>query len=86
MSGIPGRSRRVHVVVAGDTLARIATKYYGDAKKWPAIYALPANKAQLGPNPNQIRPGLRCSFHEGRLSMPLLVCGGALMMCSFGRA
>jgi nucleoid-associated protein YgaU len=56
---IPGRTQRVHVVAAGDTLSRIATKYYGDAKKWPAIYALPANKAQIGPNPNTIRPGLR---------------------------
>lgn len=37
---------RMHVVEAGDTLERIAQKYYGTAEKWNRIYA--ANQAQLG--------------------------------------
>ena len=46
---------RIHVVVAGDTLERIAKKYYGDPGKWNLIYF--ANNAQLsGGRP--LKPGM----------------------------
>ncbi|WP_438480416.1 LysM peptidoglycan-binding domain-containing protein [Oleiharenicola lentus] len=36
---------RTHLVIAGDSLSKIAQKYYGDSKRWPEIYQ--ANRAQL---------------------------------------
>ena len=39
---------RTHVVAAGDSLSRLAQRYYGDAKRWQEIYN--ANAALLGPN------------------------------------
>ncbi len=37
-----------HTVVAGDTLWGIATTYYGDGEKWPAIYKANAGVPQPG--------------------------------------
>jgi LysM repeat protein len=37
-----------HTVVAGDTLWGIATMYYGDGEKWPAIYQANAGVPQAG--------------------------------------
>jgi hypothetical protein len=37
-----------HTVVAGDTLWGIATTYYGDGEKWPAIYQANAGVPQPG--------------------------------------
>jgi phage tail protein X len=48
------KTPKTYVVCVGDTLAGIAHKVYGNAKKWEAIYA--ANKGQIA-NPNLIRPG-----------------------------
>jgi len=45
---------RTHTVVAGETLSKIAKKYYGNANEWPKIFA--ANKDKLK-NPDLIRPG-----------------------------
>ncbi len=36
---------RLHTVVEGDTLSKIARQYYGDSKRWPEI--LEANRDQL---------------------------------------
>jgi nucleoid-associated protein YgaU len=44
----------IHTVVAGDTLARIAQRAYGDAGAWERIFA--ANRDQLA-QPEDIRPG-----------------------------
>jgi nucleoid-associated protein YgaU len=44
----------VHVVQSGDTLGRIALRYYGDANRWQRIYD--ANRAAI-PNPNALTVG-----------------------------
>lgn len=43
-----------HEVVAGDTLSKIAEKYYGDASLYPQIFE--ANRDQLD-DPNKIKVG-----------------------------
>ncbi|HET9873251.1 MAG TPA: LysM peptidoglycan-binding domain-containing protein [Propionibacteriaceae bacterium] len=44
------------VVGEGDTLSAIAAEVYGDASRWPDLYA--ANRAQLG-DPNELEVGMR---------------------------
>ena len=52
------RIKAWHVVAAGDTPSTITQKYYGstDPGKWTAIYEI--NKTAIGPDPNQLRPGM----------------------------
>jgi nucleoid-associated protein YgaU len=50
----PEKAPRTHTVVAGDSLSKIAKKFYGDANKWKLIYE--ANKDQIK-NPDLIHPG-----------------------------
>jgi nucleoid-associated protein YgaU len=52
------RIKAWHVVAAGDTPSTITQKYYGstDPAKWTAIYEI--NKTAIGPDPNQLRPGM----------------------------
>jgi nucleoid-associated protein YgaU len=45
---------QIHVVAKGDTLGKIAAKYYGDASLYMTIFD--ANKNQLK-DPNKIFPG-----------------------------
>jgi hypothetical protein len=52
---VPVPGMKTQVVVAGDTLSKIAAKAYGNPSLWPKIYE--ANKAMIGPNPNLIKPG-----------------------------
>lgn len=52
-----GSSKRIHIVVAGDWLSKIAQKYYGDPMKYPIIHK--ANLDVIGPDPNIIKPGQR---------------------------
>ena len=47
-SDVETRYGATHVVAAGDSLSRLAQRYYGDAKRWQEIYN--ANAALLGPN------------------------------------
>ncbi|MGA2443961.1 MAG: LysM peptidoglycan-binding domain-containing protein [Opitutaceae bacterium] len=51
----PSNSGRRHVVVQGDTLYKIAQRYYGSGSKWPEI--LEANRDVLK-NENAVRPGM----------------------------
>lgn len=44
-----------YTIVSGDTLSGIALRAYGDASRWPAIYA--ANAAAIGGDPDLIFPG-----------------------------
>jgi nucleoid-associated protein YgaU len=45
---------RMHTVLAGDTLSKIAKKYYGNAAKYPVIFE--ANQPMLK-DPDKIYPG-----------------------------
>jgi len=45
---------KTYVVVAGDSLSKIAKREYGDANKWPKIHE--ANKDIIS-NPDLIHPG-----------------------------
>lgn len=49
-------SEQSYVVVAGDSLSKIAKRFYGDASKWPRIHE--ANRDQIK-NPDLIHPGQR---------------------------
>ena len=50
----PEPPAQFHTVVAGDTLSKIAKKYYGNASKYPVIFE--ANKPMLK-DPDKIYPG-----------------------------
>jgi hypothetical protein len=54
----PPRIKAWHVVRASDTPSTITEKYFGtsDQAKWMAVYDV--NKSVIGPDPNQLRPGL----------------------------
>jgi len=39
----------------GESLSRVALKYYGTFEVWPQIYSF--NKAVIGPDPNRVAPG-----------------------------
>lgn len=52
---------RTYEVVAGDTLSKIAKRYYDDAKLYPKIFE--ANRDQLE-DPDLIRPGMRLKIPE----------------------
>jgi len=45
---------QTHTVVAGDTLSKIAKRFYGNANRWHEIFD--ANRDQIS-NPDLIRPG-----------------------------
>ena len=47
-------SEQTYTVVAGDSLSKIAKRFYGDANKWPRIHE--ANRDQIK-NPDLIYPG-----------------------------
>jgi nucleoid-associated protein YgaU len=52
---------RTYVVVAGDTLSKIAKQFYGDASKYPKIFE--ANRDQLT-DPDKIKPGQKLKIPE----------------------
>jgi len=58
---VPLPEPRMYVVVAGDSLSRIAKREYGDARKWPAIFE--ANK-DIIKDPNLIHPGQKLVIPE----------------------
>lgn len=52
---------RIHEVVSGDTLSKIAKRYYGDANKYMRIFE--ANKDQLQ-DPDKIKVGQKLKVPE----------------------
>ncbi len=59
----PAGNDQTYVTQRGDSLWKIADKFYGDGKKWQAI--ADANKSVL-PNPNKVKPGLTLSIPPGK--------------------
>lgn len=59
--GAPGKAGRVHEVVAGDTLSKLAKRFYGDAQKYGKIFD--ANRDKLK-DPNLIQPGQQLNIPE----------------------
>ena len=53
----PPAGKRVHIVRPGDSLWKIAQRYYGDGNQWRRIHA--GNQAVIGANPNLIVAGQR---------------------------
>lgn len=53
---------RMYTVVAGDSLSKIAQRYYNDMLLWPLIYNV--NRAVIGPNHNRIEPGQRLKIPD----------------------
>jgi nucleoid-associated protein YgaU len=47
---------RIHTVAEGETLTRIARRYYGNSERWADIYD--ANRASL-PNPAALKIGMK---------------------------
>lgn len=47
-------SSKTYTVVSGDSLSKIAKRFYGDASQWKKIHAANADKV---PNPDLIHPG-----------------------------
>jgi murein DD-endopeptidase MepM/ murein hydrolase activator NlpD len=64
----------VHVVVAGDTLSKLAVKYYGDASKWPHIFH--ANTPPLHSDPNSLVVGWELTIPKVVDSKPSTVKRG----------
>lgn len=57
----PKPAERIYEVVAGDTLSKIALKYYGSANKYMKIFE--ANRDILN-NPDLIKPGQKLRIPE----------------------
>lgn len=55
----PAGAEQSYVVVAGDSLSKIAKRFYGDANKWPRIHE--ANRDQIK-DPDLIHPGQRLTI------------------------
>jgi nucleoid-associated protein YgaU len=53
-SSADAKQGRTHTVAKGESLSKIAKKYYGDARQWPKIFE--ANKDTIK-NPDLIFPG-----------------------------
>ena len=55
----PALLAREYTIKRGDTLSRLAGKFYGDVSpaSWKRIYA--ANKEVIGPNPSRLHIGMR---------------------------
>jgi nucleoid-associated protein YgaU len=51
----PSGPDQSHTVEAGETLATIAQKFYGDSTLWRKIYD--ANRPAIGDNPDAIKVG-----------------------------
>lgn len=56
-----------HVVVRGDSLWKIACRYYGNGNRWTDIHT--ANMSLIN-NPHRIRPGQRLRIPDGKSRVP----------------
>lgn len=56
IAGEDAAGARTHVVQKGDTLFKLARRYYNDQSKWRTIWE--ANRARI-PDPNQIEVGTK---------------------------
>jgi nucleoid-associated protein YgaU len=54
-TGTPEKKVKVYVTKAGDSLSKIAKKFYGDADRWQEIFE--ANKGKIQ-DPDKISVGL----------------------------
>ena len=52
---------QTYTVVAGDSLSKIAKRFYGDASLWPRLHE--ANRDQIA-NPDLIHPGQRLKIPQ----------------------
>jgi nucleoid-associated protein YgaU len=60
-AGKPAPAPRTYVVQSGDSLSKIAKKFYGSANDWKRIHE--ANKALIK-NPDVIQPGWTLTIPE----------------------
>lgn len=58
----PAVAPRTYTVAAGDSLSKIASKFYGDGNKWKRIFE--ANRDTVK-NPDLIHPGQVLKIPEG---------------------
>jgi nucleoid-associated protein YgaU len=52
---------QTYTVKSGDSLSKIAKRFYGDADKWKKIHAANSDKI---PNPDLIHPGLQLTIPD----------------------
>ncbi len=57
---LPATAAKTYIVMPGNSLSGIAQKLYGSGAQWPKIYQ--ANKSLIGPNPNQLKLGLKLTI------------------------
>ena len=55
------KTMRMYVVESGDSLSKIAKKFYGDAHDWKRIYE---ENREVIHNPDMIQPGWRLKIPE----------------------
>ena len=55
------KTMRMYVVESGDSLSKIAKKFYGDASAWKRIYE---ENREVIHNPDMIQPGWRLKIPE----------------------
>jgi nucleoid-associated protein YgaU len=56
----PTTEARRYTVAKGDSLAKIASRFYGDRSQWRQIYE--ANRKVIGDDPAVIKPGQKLTI------------------------
>lgn len=60
-AGAPSTAPRTYVVQKGDSLSKIATTFYGNAKSWRVIFE--ANRDRIK-DPDMIQPGWKLTIPD----------------------